>query len=217
MVGIDLPVFAELHLKAAIEDPLGVVPRDAPLLIWNDPLRLDWSPEERSLLAEENDLRWLLDPLPPGAHTRPEGGQGSRMLLLLWEYRPARMELAEPPTWPPPLDPQFPELALRGLATMIPGLRTYLGRIPRPQVDGGYYVKTPENRLLCGPTPVEGFFILGALSGYGLMAACAAGELLAAHILGNFLPLYSPAFALSRYTAPEYNRLLETWGETGQL
>jgi Glycine/D-amino acid oxidases (deaminating) len=33
MVGVDLPVFSERHLKVAFEDHLGIIPRDAPLLI----------------------------------------------------------------------------------------------------------------------------------------------------------------------------------------
>jgi glycine/D-amino acid oxidase-like deaminating enzyme len=36
MLGVDLPVHTELHLKAAIKDSLGVVGRAAPLLIWTD-------------------------------------------------------------------------------------------------------------------------------------------------------------------------------------
>jgi hypothetical protein len=40
MLGVDLPVHTELHLKAAVKDPLGVVGRDAPLLIWTDPQSL---------------------------------------------------------------------------------------------------------------------------------------------------------------------------------
>ena len=37
----------ELHLKAAIKDSLGVVNREAPLLIWTDPQWLPWEEEER--------------------------------------------------------------------------------------------------------------------------------------------------------------------------
>ena len=47
MLGMDLPVHTELHLKMAIKDPLGVVGRDAPLLIWDDEQRLPWNEEER--------------------------------------------------------------------------------------------------------------------------------------------------------------------------
>ncbi len=100
---------------------------------------------------------------------------------------------------------------------MIPGLRAYLERLPRVYVDGGYYTRTRENRPLVGPLPVEGAYVVGALSGYGLMAACAAGELLAAHVAGAPLPDYAPAFAPARYGDPDYCRRLEAWGPTGQL
>jgi glycine/D-amino acid oxidase-like deaminating enzyme len=84
-------------------------------------------------------------------------------------------------------------------------------------VDGGYYTKTRENRPLIGPLPVKGGYLIGALSGYGIMASCAAGELLATHLTGSPLPSYAPAFALERYQDPEYQKLLEKWEDTGQL
>jgi len=59
--------------------------------------------------------------------------------------------------------------------------------------------------------------ILGALSGFGVMATCAAGELLAAHVTGAALPGYAPAFLLSRYQDPAYRALLQNWGDTQQL
>jgi hypothetical protein len=49
------------------------------------------------------------------------------------------------------------------------------------------------------------------------MAACGAGELLAAHVSGTRLPHYAPAFALQRYQDPAYQRLLEHWDQTGQI
>jgi len=49
------------------------------------------------------------------------------------------------------------------------------------------------------------------------MASCGAGELLAAHLTGSQLPLYAPAFSLERYQDSAYQKLLASWGETGQL
>ena len=100
---------------------------------------------------------------------------------------------------------------------MIPGLKAYLERLPKPVVDGGYYTKTHENRPLIGKLPVEGAYVIGGLSGFGVMAGCGAGELLAAHLTGSALPHYAPAFILERYENPDYQKLLETWGESGQL
>jgi glycine/D-amino acid oxidase-like deaminating enzyme len=108
-------------------------------------------------------------------------------------------------------------VVLRGLTTMLPGLAAYWGKAARPAYDGGYYVKTRENRLLAGPLPVQGAYVLGALSGYGLMAACGAAELLGAHLAGDALPPYAAAFSPFRYDDPAYLTRLATWDDTGQL
>ena len=213
MMGLELPVFNELHLKAAFKDNLGVLDRAAPMVIFNDPQTLDWEPEERQFLEEDPDLGWLLRQMPAGAHVRPEGGEDSQVILVLWEYDPRVME----PTWPLPVDPQYAEVALRGLVKLIPEMGVYLERFPRPQVDGGYYTRTRENRPLVGRLPIEGSYIIGALSGFGVMAACGAGDLLASQVIGAAPPPYAPAFALERYADPEYQNLLADWGESGQL
>jgi len=212
-LGIDLPVHTELHLKAAVKDPLGVVERDAPLLIWNDAQTLPWEDDERDALAEDEETQWLTEPFPSGVHTRPEGAGESQMILMLWEYQTKVME----PVWPPTMDEQYPEIALRGLAAMLPRMKEYFTRMPRPQIDGGYYTKTRENRPLIGPTGMEGSYMIGAVSGYGIMSACGAGELLAAHVTGAELPSYSGAFELARYDDPDYQKKLENWGDSGQL
>ncbi len=213
LLGIDLPVHTELHLKAAIKDPLRVVGREAPLLIWTDPQILPWEEEERLALAEDDETRWLTDSFPSGVHTRPEGGEENQTILMLWEYQTRVMN----PVWPPALDEQYPEVALRGLATMLPRMQEYFARMPRPQLDGGYYTKTRENRPLVGPAGLGGAYVLGAVSGYGIMSACGVGELLAAHVTGSALPSYAPAFSLARYEDPGYQKSLENWGDKGQL
>lgn len=213
MVGVELPVFSELHLKMSFGDHLNVVPRNAPMLIWTDPISLPWSEEERMMLSDSEETKRLLGELPSAVHTRPEGAPPSNILLGLWAYHIPPVE----PVFPFSLDPRYPEIVLRGLATMIPGMKAYVDRIPKSSVDGGYYTKTRENRPLIGKLPVEGSYIIAALSGFGVMVACGAGELLAAHLTGSKLPHYAPAFSLERYEDPEYQRLLEAWADSGQL
>lgn len=75
--------------------------------------------------------------------------------------------------------------------------------MPRPQGDGGYYTKTRENRPLIGPIGAEGAYVIGAVSGFGIVSACDARDLLAAHISGKSMPSY-PTFKLSRYENAEY-------------
>ena len=213
MVGVELPVFSELHLKMSFSDHLNAVPRNAPMLIWTDPISLPWTEEERTVLGESEETRKLLEELPSGVHTRPEGSHQSSILLGLWAYHTPPVE----PVFPFAIDPRYPEMVLRGLATMIPSLKAYIERLPKAVVDGGYYTKTRENRPLIGRLPVKGAYIIGALSGFGVMASCGAGELLAAHLTGSKLPHYAPAFSLERYQDPTYRKLLETWAESGQL
>jgi len=64
---------------------------------------------------------------------------------------------------------------------------------------------------------IEGAYVLGAVSGYGIMSACGVGELLASHVAGTQLPSYAPAFTLERYDDPEYQTKLQDWGDSGQL
>ncbi len=213
LIGVELPVIHERHLKIAVKDRLGIVPRDAPLMIWTDPQYLQWTADERADLAASEDTRWLLDEFPGGVHLRPEGGGDSNIVLMLWAYHVEPCE----PIVPPPLDEFFPEVVLRGMSAMIPGLRAYFGKSAVLLYDGGYYTRTPENRPLAGPLPVEGAYICGAVSGYGLMASAAVSELVAAHVTGSALPDYAPAFSIERYNDPMYRRWLENWQPTGQL
>ncbi len=213
MIDVELPVKHELHLKIALNDYLGLVPRDAPLMIWTDPQNLPWAADERADLASSDETRWLLGELPGGVHLRPEGGGDSHLVLMLWAYHVEPRE----PIVPPPLDEFFPEVVLRGMSALIPGLQAYFGKSSVLLYDGGYYTKTSENRPLAGPLPVEGAYVCGAVSGYGLMASAAVGELVAAQVTGSALPDYAPTFSIERYNDPDYRRWLENWQPAGQL
>jgi glycine/D-amino acid oxidase-like deaminating enzyme len=214
MLGVELPVYNELHAKVAIKDTQNIVPWEVPLMLWRDPAHLPWSEEEKAELAVDAETSWLLEEFPPGVHFKPEGRGQENVLLGLWTYDIKPQEVI----WPPVFEPEYAEIVLRGLVRMIPGLVVYLKRMQRPVIDGGYYCKTRENRPLIGPLPVEGAYILGAVSGVGIMTSMAGGELLAKHVAGDDLPDYAPAFLLSRYQDPAYQQLLQDWESTsGQL
>jgi len=214
MIGVDFPVVNELHGKIAFNDPEGIIPRHVPLMIWEDPVYLCWSDEERQAFEADEDTRWLTEEFPAGVHFRPEGGAGSSSVLAIWTYD---IEVHEP-VWPPTFQPDYAEIVMRGLARMVPGLSVYLDRMSPPVVDGGYYCKTRENRPLIGPLPVKGAYVNAALSGFGIMAGMAAGELTASHVAGGDLPAYASAFLLDRYDDPEYQALLANWDSgSGQL
>jgi len=214
LVGLDLPLVSELHGKVYFEDVDRVVPRELPLCIWCDPIALDWAAEERAELRADPELRFLTETMTGGVHFRPEGGPDGRMLLLLWTYH---LE-PTPVVFPPRFDPFYPEVVLRGMAQMVPEFARYLGDRRRPFVDGGYYTKTRENRPLIGPTPVPGFHLMCGMSGWGIMAAAAACELLGDHLAGEVDGERTRWFSLARYEDAQYRARLEAGQfSSGQL
>jgi sarcosine oxidase, subunit beta len=215
LCGMALPLFSEAHYKIAIEDVHGVVDRNAGLVILDDAQQLAWSEEERAELTGDSDTRWLTEPFPAGIHLRPEGYGASRTVLMLWDYHSAHR--FDEPVYPLPDDPFYPEVVLRGMCALAPGLAAYLDRLPHAYVDGGYYTKTIENRPLVGPVGAEGAWVCAAFSGFGLMAAPAAAELLAQQITGAARASYESAFLPSRYDDAAYRDRLAGWGSTGQL
>ena len=211
-LGVDLPVACERHMKVVFRDTERAVPGDAPLLVWADPVELPWSEDERAVLAAAEETRALVAPFPAGIHGRPEGTPGEHWLMMLWTWDTETVE----PVFPVPFDERLPEIALRGWSRMLPSLKRYFARLPRMTVDGGYYVRTPENRPLVGPLPVAGAYVNAAYSGFGIMGACAGGELLAAHVCGTPLPAYAAAFHPARFDDPGYLDAF-TSGADGQL
>lgn len=203
MLGVALPLTNELHGKITLRDDRRVVPDDAPLLIWNEPVRIDWPAEMRRRLERDSDRRALLGPLPPAVHCRPRRRGGAPELLGVWTYDVRESRPVEPPRF----DPLYGEVVLRGLTEFVPGTETYLD--DEPTVDGGYYCRTPENRPLVGPLPVEGAFVIGALSGFGIMGSQAAAELLVSHLLDEAVPSWATELSPARYDDPDYRTRLD--------
>ncbi|MEO7085430.1 MAG: FAD-binding oxidoreductase [Gemmatimonadaceae bacterium] len=214
LLGLTLPVVHELHAKMTFRDSRRVVGRDAPYLIWMDPVELEWSDDERAELLRTEEGRRLTEMLPGGVHIRPVDVSHGDEVYLIWTFETEARDYV----WPPTFNPHYGEVVLRGCARMIPGMSQYAGQASRGVVDGGYYCKTPENRPLVGPLPVEGAFVLGALSGMGVMTSHGTAELLALHVTGKALPDYAKWFLPSRYDDPEYRALVHKWGPlVGQL
>jgi len=203
MLGVDLPVENIFHQKLAFEDNLGAVPRNQPFSIDIDETTLDWSDDERLALADDADLSWLTKPIDGGIHCRPEGmGQ---WIKLGWAYnrqasRPdSTKELIEDPMF----NANFPEIVLRGASTLNPNLTPYIESLPANRVHyGGYYTMTKENWPLIGPLDQSGAFVAGALSGFGCMAACAAGSICADWVCDGQRPEFANALSLKRYEDP---------------
>jgi glycine/D-amino acid oxidase-like deaminating enzyme len=196
MVGVMLPVTNVFQQKIAFEDRAGVIPRTMPFSIDLDAQFIDWSDEETELLRQDSQIAWLTERMPGAIHCRPDGGEHGRWIKLGWAYEkdPTAVQ------WEPQVDGHFPEIVLRGASRLNPGLKTYYGALPRQMTHyGGYYTMTDENWPLIGPMGVEGSYVAGALSGFGTMAACAAGSLCAKWLAGDDLPDYAADLSLARY------------------
>lgn len=211
MTGEPLPLHSEAHFKVGFRDTAGTVPRNAPMMIWCDEQRIDWTPAELTALEEAGRTE-LAGVMPRFCHGRPEGPADSPWVLALWEYH---REVVDP-VWPMPADPLYAEVVLKGMSRMVPTMAAYRDALPQCVVDGGYYTKTPENRPLIGPHGFEGSFVVAGMSGFGIMAAAAAGELVAAHVNRTALPSYAGFLVPARYGDPAYAPVLAAAGD-GQL
>lgn len=196
MLGTRLPVKNVLQQKIAFEDKAAVIPRNMPFSIDLDGQLIDWDEEDRALLARDPDFAWATREMPGAIHCRPDGGDRGTWVKLGWAFN----DLAVKPTMTPKLSDTFPEIVLRGAARLNPSLKIYYGKLPRNTHHyGGYYTLTDENWPLIGEMGVEGTFVVGAMSGFGTMAACAGGELCARWVLGTDKPAYADALSPQRY------------------
>ncbi len=205
MLGVELPVYNTFQQKIAFEDKRNAIPREMPFSIDLDVQHIDWSDEDRNLLMEEPDYKWLTGEMPGSIHCRPDGGDNGSWVKLGWAYN----ESPQAATRVLPLDEQFPDIVLRGAARLNPALKDYYGQLPRNMHHyGGWYTMTKENWPLIGELGPSGAYVNAAMSGFGTMAACAAGELCAATIAGAKLPDYARYFSLARYDDRELMQTL---------
>ncbi|KGT80389.1 FAD-dependent oxidoreductase [Bradyrhizobium japonicum] len=196
MHGEKLPMHNVLQQKIAFVDRNRAVNRKMPFAIDLDGQTLAWSAEEREVLAAAPELARLLEPMPGSIHCRPDGGDHGQWIKLGWAFNSDPSE----PTREPELNPYFPEIVLRAASRLQPALRQYLGALPRDRVHyGGFYPMTKENWPLIGAARTPGVFLTAALSGYGTMSACAAGDLCARAVVGAPSPAFAGVLSLARY------------------
>jgi glycine/D-amino acid oxidase-like deaminating enzyme len=196
MLGETLPLRSVYQQKIAFPDIEGAVARTLPFSIDLDGQVLDWTDEERGILAADPATRPLAEPMRGGIHCRPDGPADGTWIKLGWAYN----DTPSDPHGEEPVDPHFPDIVVRAASRLQPALARYVGRLPRGlRHYGGYYTQTPENWPLIGPMRTPGAFVAAALSGYGSMAACATGAVCAAWVAGGPVPEYARGFSLGRY------------------
>ena len=191
-----LPILNVLQQKIAFVDRNRAVDRKMPFAIDLDGQTLAWSDDEREALAAAPELARLLKPMPGSIHCRPDGGDQGQWIKLGWAFNATPSD----PVREPELNPYFPEIVLRAASRLQPALKQYLGALPRDRVHyGGFYPMTKENWPLIGAAKTPGLFLTTALSGYGTMSACAAGDLCARAVVGAPVPSFAGALSLARY------------------
>ena len=218
MLGTELPLHNVFQQKIAFEDSRAAVPRDLPFTVDLDEIGFDWPEDVAGMLAEDPERAWLTGRLPGGRHCRPEGGAGGNWVKLGWAFNNMSSEPQDDLANEPRLDTQFAEIVLRATARMLPALSPYVDVPPaRYSHYGGYYTMTEENWPLIGPLGVDGAFAVAGLSGFGSMAACAAGFTCAAWACGAPLPFYARDLSLQRYADAESLQALRASARKGVL
>lgn len=196
MLGTSLPVTNTLQQKIAFEDTAAAIPRQMPFSIDLDEQQIDWTDDERQWLADSEEYDWLTQQMPGAIHCRPDGGDHGRWIKLGWAFN----NTSAAATRQPLLTDAFPEIVLHGAARLNPSLKTYYDQLPRAMHHyGGYYTLTDENWPLIGAMEIPDSFVVGAMSGFGTMAACAAGDLCARVMLQVDVPDYARALSPQRY------------------
>lgn len=210
MLGLTLPVENILQQKIAFPDTENTIPRALPFSIDLDEQLIDWDDDEKELLADDAEFSWLTKAISGSIHCRPEGGDHANWLKLGWAFNEASVEASMQPA----LNDYYPEIVLRGAARLNPALKKYYNGLPRNMIHyGGYYTATEENWPIIGKTDIEGFYINGAMSGFGTMAACAGGELCAQWLLDEDRPIYANELSLDRYKNPAFMLQLKTFNK----
>jgi len=198
------PIENVYQQKIAFEDKKHSIPRQLPFSSDLDEFEIDWNDEERALLSEDTETAWLTGLLPGGVHLRPEGGSKGSWAKLGWAFNRGVSEPQQDLANEPQMHPQYPEIIMRAATKLNPSLAAYDDNFPaRFSHYGGYYPMTRENWPLIGPLGVDGAYIVGALSGFGSMSACAAGNICADWIADGDLPDYATQLSLARYSDHE--------------
>ena len=141
---------------------------------------------QHSSTTQKDATQLLVNSIPvpgiAGVHVRPLTKQecfGKRSFYGIWTFNESK--LLETPETPMKDIPFYDVIVLNGLSRMIPSLKSYL--TPHPfqlatssQVKMGYYSKTPDNTPLLGPIKgIQGLYVCGGVSGFGVMCSQGAG------------------------------------------
>jgi glycine/D-amino acid oxidase-like deaminating enzyme len=191
-LGYELPIYNIKQRKFVFKDTKQIIPRDMPFTIYADSQYLQWNPDEEKLMNEYEEYHWLLEEFPAGLHIKPEGQD---QIKMGWAYNQQK----EQPQWDIFADDEFVSVVLKGASRFIPAISAYAVEIPTSVTHfAGYYTRTDDNLPVMGELE-QGLYVSGAFAGYGTMAGCASGELMAEIITNQQTPEYLKYFSPDRF------------------
>lgn len=198
-LNLSLPINNVFHQKVMLRDNGQVLPDDMPFMIFTDSPTCHWTHGERVYIESHTHSRFV----PGNFHIRRVNPQ---WIHLGWAFNnQLTLELEEQP-----FDELFPGVVIKGLSSFIPALAPYIDTIPQPiVVSGGFYTRTPENLPVIQEL-YQGIYVIGALSGYGVMMGCGVGEIMSNMIADEKVPDYIQHFSASRYDDPAYVKQMES-------
>jgi glycine/D-amino acid oxidase-like deaminating enzyme len=199
ILDLEFPLQNVFHQKVMLQDNGQVLPDGMPFMIFTDSPSCDWTEAELAYLRKHTQSEHI----PGNFHIRRVNPD---WIHLGWAFnnQPARnIEQAY-------FERLYPQAVIKGLSSFIPALESYTASIPQPTlVSGGFYTRTPENLPILQQVQ-SGVYIIGALSGFGVMMGCGVGEIMSRMMAGQDVPNYVQHFSASRYNDPAYVKQIES-------
>jgi sarcosine oxidase, subunit beta len=181
-------------------------------MISSDPLTLNLPDDLRAgfASADSRGLRRVAEdrPLPPGFHFRTarKTSRGTPVIAL-WDWVHEGVDVAELAPVSPVFDAAYGDIVLLALSQKVPALQGVALPKGAVHVDGGLYCKTSDGLPIISDVDGHGsIFVVTAFAGFGIMAACGAGELIAQLVRGGASADDVADFSIARGGLREGNR-----------
>ena len=198
MLDTSLPLENFYQRKLILRDEGSILPEGMPFMIITDAPRVHWTESELAHFRENG----VQDEIPGNLHIRRVN---PAWVHMGWAFN--RQNGAAETTEP---DSHFAKLVVKGMSSFVPAMRPYVGNIPQPAiVSGGFYTRATDNLPIVDQT-AAGIYLIGALSGFGIMMGCALGEIMSDMIVEADLPKYLRHFSAKRYRDAQYVQKVAT-------
>ena len=204
LLDTNLPLENFYQRKLMLRDEGAILPEGMPFMIFTDSPRVDWTKSELAHFRSHG----LRDDIPGNLHIRRVN---PAWVHMGWAFnrQTGAAEATEP-------DSRFADLAVKGISSFVPEVRPFVGNIPQPAiVSGGFYTRTTDNLPIVDQTASD-IYLIGALSGFGIMMCCALGEIMSDMIVEAVVPEYARHFSAKRYQDAQYVQRVATMN-TGVL